>query len=312
MRTMLRKILIVTLFAFPVSAFAEVIFEQSNYGLNWSTNFALDTGTPPKNSLLLFVPPYTASGTLREVRVAVDYVGTIPPLQIIRCTYPNDYAGCAGGTSLDLVYNGVKSDIFVTWDLSGISMTDAYGYMIAILNVQAGSQVYGNISGYECAEKGVTSGATSTCAFTPYLRLSTATGTPTPDISNLNIAQLSSFSCSGLGIDPCAQIAEWFNASLNVVAEQIDEFTLASTSPFSYIADVGVILDEMDTGGTTSIKFEIPVFGRQVTMFDTASTTTYVGASVKNTWDNLYTTILALSVVFYFWVRLKSLLANQT
>lgn len=92
----------------------------------------------------------------------------------------------------------------------------------------------------------------------------------------------------------------------SIVAE-FSALTLASSSPFSYVYDVGTIATELNQAGTTTLKFEIPVFGRNVTLFSTGSTTEYIGATNAATLNTMLQMVTALMVVSYVWARSKSL-----
>jgi len=144
--------------------------------------------------------------------------------------------------------------------------------------------------------------------YSTFARLGASGNDPT-----ISTDELFNMNCSFLGADPCEAFSSWVNAQILSASGIEINFTLASTTPFSYIYDIRTLMAEMDATGTTSIRFAIPIMGQTVVFFDTASTTyhfgmgsTTVGTPIKATIDGLYVTVLALTVISYAWVRLRS------
>jgi len=139
--------------------------------------------------------------------------------------------------------------------------------------------------------------------YSPVFSIQSGGSAPPPEIT----VELVTMTCSFLGADPCQAFSTWVNTQVGSLTNSISTLNLASTSPFSFVYDIQLLADEFSQSGTTSLKFEVSVFNRPVTLFSTASTSDYIGSGNHALLNNLLRIVIALMVITYVWARLKTL-----
>jgi len=272
-------------------------------------------------------------GSLKlELVINGTSTGTIIASSTIAVTPDNIYIGTTVGTRCDSG-TGYVNGTSTTWRLT---VSDDYPTGIVI---SSGATLWFRLTSYGNTGKAFYLNNTNTsdygsANFTPYTVNEDYTGWDENDYSGWHyvagiqglaggfsiettpeeLAEIT-WSCPLplTGGDPCGSFSNFANATIESVGGMVSTFNLASTTPFSYFYDIRTLMEEMDATGTTSIRFAIPIMGQTVVFFDTASTTyhfgmgsTTVGTPIKATIDALYVTVLALTVISYAWVRLRS------
>jgi len=309
----------------PFSAFADILFAQQK------------SSTPDTKTYCNYINAYSPQGeiavTYAGASAEIGYISAIAHasttqtirLQIFQYTDPTWSVNVQQATVYATML-GTKGRVNWILDGTGMWLNATSSYRIII-----GGDVDPNVAFYGSEDVrtdiysysgGVGGSWGSHCVSNfgmPWLEIGTDDAGSFFDASS--VTNPATFrACSFSEISGCiANAFNWTFIPSTAVLDQFHSLTLASSSPFSYIYDVRTATIEFSQSGTTSIKFELPIFGRQVTIFDTASTTVYlgmgdsaVGTTTHNTINTLLQVVIALAVISYFYGRIKSLLSKHS